>query len=81
MDSELHTLMELATRRGNKYLKGDTTLSDIDAKMAELGVMLLEVAGRFPGLNDQRGKEELIDVQQKLDDLRKAIFTNKIKTK
>ncbi len=81
MDSELHALMDLATRRGNKYLKGDTPFSDINTKMAELGVMLLEVAHRFPGLNDQRGKEELIEVQQKLDDLRKAIFTNKIKSK
>ena len=81
MDSELQTLMDLATRRGNKYLKGDTTLSDINSKMAELGVMLLEVARRFPSLDDQRSKEELIEVQQKLDDLRKAIFTNKIKAK
>jgi len=81
MDSELQTLMDLATRRGNKYLKGDTTLSDINSKMAELGVMLLEVARRFPDLDEQRNKEELIEVQQKLDDLRKAIFTNKIKAK
>lgn len=79
MDSELQALMDLATRRGNKYLKGDTTLSDISTKMAELGVMLLQVARRFPALDNQRGKEELIEVQQKLDDLRKAIFTNKIK--
>lgn len=81
MDSELKALMDLATRRGNKYLKGDTTLSDINTKMAELGVMLLQVARRFPDLDNQRGKEELIEVQQKLDDLRKAIFTNKIKAK
>lgn len=79
MDSELQTLMELATRRGNKYLKGDSAFADTSAKMAELGVLLLEVAHRFPDLNEQRGKEELIEVQQKLDDLRKAIFRNKLK--
>ncbi|MBA4373058.1 MAG: hypothetical protein C0402_09400 [Thermodesulfovibrio sp.] len=80
MDSELQTLMDLATRRGNKYLKGNSGLADISTKMAELGVMLLEVARRFPDLAEQRSKEELIEVQQKLDDLRKSIFTSKIKS-
>jgi hypothetical protein len=80
MDSELQTLMNLATRRGNKYLKGNSAVTDIKTKMAELGVMLLEVAQRFPDLTGQRSKEELIEVQQKLDDLRKSIFTSKIKS-
>ena len=54
-------------------------MDDLQSKMAELGVLLLEKARRLPDLDDAKKREELIELQNKLDDLRKSIFTSKIK--
>ena len=78
MDTALQELMSIAARRGNKYVKGEATFADLRTKMAELGVLLLEKAHRLPDLEDAKVREELIEVQNKLDDLRKGIFANKI---
>lgn len=78
MDAALKELMSIAARRGNKYVKGETTAVDLQSKLAELGVLLLEKAGRFPDLEDSKVRAELIEVQNKLDDLRKVIFASKI---
>jgi hypothetical protein len=78
MDAALKQLMELAATRGSRYIKGEVAISDLQTKMAELGVLLLEKARRLPDLEDARRKEELIDLQNKMDDLRKSIFTKKI---
>ena len=81
MDTALKQLMEIAANRGRKYIKGEVAISGLPTKMAELGVLLLEKAKRLPDLESTRKREELIDLQHKLDDLRKSIFANKIKTK
>ncbi|MHB8881464.1 MAG: hypothetical protein ACYC69_08165 [Thermodesulfovibrionales bacterium] len=81
MDKELQTLLDLASERGNHYVKGDCELSGLHTKMSELGVLLLEKAKRLPGMDESRIKDELIEIQNKLDDLRKAIFASKIKTR
>ena len=81
MDTALKQLMEIAANRGSRYIKGEVAISGLHTKMAELGVLLLEKAKRLPDLESARKKEELIDLQHKMDDLRKAIFTHKIKTK
>ncbi|MDA8433483.1 MAG: hypothetical protein M0Z60_11060 [Nitrospiraceae bacterium] len=78
MDRALQELMSIAAKRGNKYVKGDAAVDGLQSKMAELGVLLLEKARRLPGLDDAKTREELIEVQNKLDDLRKAIFANKV---
>jgi hypothetical protein len=78
MDIALQELMSIAARRGNKYIKGEGTFADLQSKMAELGVLLLEKARRLPDLEEAKIREELIEVQNKLDDLRKVIFANKI---
>ena len=78
-DAELNQLMDIAARRGSRYIKGEVTMAGLESKMAELGVLLLEKARRFPDLDDGRKREELIELQNKLDDLRKYIFTSKIK--
>lgn len=78
MDAALKELMDNAALRGNKYIKGEVTIPDLHAKMAELGVLLLEKAKRLPELEEKKLREELIEVQNKLDDLRKAIFANKM---
>ena len=79
MDTELKQLMDIAAKRGSRYIKGEATMDDLQSKMAELGVLLLEKARRLPDLDDAKKREELIELQNKLDDLRKAIFTSKIK--
>ena len=81
MDTALKQLMEIAATRGSRYVKGEVAVSDLQAKMAELGVLLLEKAKRLPDLGNARKKEELIDLQNKMDDLRKSIFANKILTR
>jgi hypothetical protein len=78
MDIALKELMNIAARRGNKYVKGETAVVTLQSKLAELGVLLLEKAGRFPDLDDSKIREELIEIQNKLDDLRKIIFASKI---
>ncbi len=78
MDAALKELMDIAARRGNKYVKGETAVIDLQSKLAELGVLLLEKAGRFPALDDAKAREELIEIQNKLDDLRKVIFASKM---
>jgi hypothetical protein len=79
MDTALRQLMDVAARRGSRYVKGEVTISGLQAKMAELGVLLLEKARRFPDLENAGKREELIELQNKLDDLRKWIFASKIK--
>jgi len=81
MDNALKELMDLAARRGNKYVKGDATMPQLITKMAELGVLLLDKAKKLQDVEDAGIREELIEVQNKLDDLRKAIFANKIQPK
>ncbi|MGE5301632.1 MAG: hypothetical protein ACM3MB_11850 [Acidobacteriota bacterium] len=70
-------LISIATRRGNK-LKGETTAVALQSKVAELGVLLLEKAGRFPDLEDSKIRAELIEIQNKLYNLRKVIFASKV---
>ncbi|MBI5639078.1 MAG: hypothetical protein HZA17_01505 [Nitrospirae bacterium] len=81
MDTALKELTDLALKRGNKYIKGETALTELPDKMAELGVFLLEKANRLQGLGETTIKDDLIEVQNKLDDLRKCIFANKINPK
>jgi hypothetical protein len=49
--------------------------------MAELGVFLLEKAKALPTLRAEKLKEELNDIQNMLDDMRKLIFMSKIQIK
>ncbi len=79
MDTSLKQLMEMAAMRGSRYVKGEVAQSDLREKMAELGVLLLEKAQRLPDFDVTRKKEELIDLQNKMDDLRRAIFEEKIR--
>jgi hypothetical protein len=79
MDAALKELMSIAASRGNRYVKGETTAVNLESKLAELGVLLLEKAGRFPGLDEAKIREELIEVQNKLDDLRNVIFASRIR--
>lgn len=80
MDSTLKELIDIASKRGSKYLKGETKPGELPDKMAELGVLLLEKAKRIPDLKGELLKKELVEVQNKIDDMRKAIFSSKIQT-
>lgn len=80
MDTALKQLMENAATRGSRYVKGEVAILDLQERMAELGVLLLEKAKRLPDMEQVRKKEELIDLQNKMDDLRKSIFSLKILT-
>lgn len=81
MDTYLKQITELAAMRGSKYIKGEVGLSELPQKMAELGIFLIEKSCRIADADEAATKEELIEVQQKLDDLRKAIFANKLQPK
>jgi len=79
MDSQLNELISLATVRGSKYTKGETAIGELPEKMAELGVLLLSKATKISELKGDKFREELNEIQQKIDDMRKAIFSNKLK--
>ena len=81
MDKDLRELVEKAALRGSRYFKGEATLKEIPGKLAELGVFLLERTKKLPVLRDDKLKEELIEIQNQLDDLRKAIFACKLQIK
>jgi len=81
MDNALRELMQKASARGSNYVKGDATLEELPGKMAELGVLLLEKTNSLPALRDEKLKEELSDIQNKLDDMRKLLFMIKIQIK
>lgn len=81
MDSALKDIINAATARGNKYVKGEAALEQLPQKMAELGVLLLEKSRRLSRHDSDAVKQDLIEIQNKLDDLRKSIFTNKISIK
>jgi len=81
MEKALKKLIDIALDRGNRYVKGEVTLGELPEKIAELGVLLLEKAGKLPGLKGEKLREELIELQNKVDDLRKSVFANKIQIK
>lgn len=78
MDSALKELLDLASKRGSRYVKGETSMKQLSEKVAELGVLLLEKSRKIQGLSEEQSRPELIEIQQKVDDLRKALFANKI---
>jgi cob(I)alamin adenosyltransferase len=80
MDEQLKSLITLANSRGSQYMKGESSIKEIPDKMAELGVYLLSKTNRVKELDGDRLREQLNEIQQKIDDLRKAIFANKLKS-
>lgn len=67
--------------RGNKYVKGPSTIQELPDKLAELGVLLIEKSRSVEALRGETLKLELIEIQNKVDDLRKALFANKLLAK
>lgn len=78
MDENIQKLIELALLRGSKYVKGASTLEELPSKLAELGVLLLEKAKTIQDADNNKLKEELIELQNKVDDMRKTLFANKL---
>jgi hypothetical protein len=78
MDETLQRLIELATVRGNKYVKGSSTVEELPVKLAELGVFLLEKARIVQHSGNYKLKEEVIELQNKIDDMRKTLFASKL---
>ncbi|GAB4483209.1 MAG: hypothetical protein OHK006_03500 [Thermodesulfovibrionales bacterium] len=78
MDDTLSELVEKAVLRGSRYVKGQVSLPQLPGKIAELGVFLLEKARTIETASPQALKTELIEIQQKIDDLRKDVFNNKL---
>jgi hypothetical protein len=81
MDNALQQLIELASLRGNNYVKGNSTLGELPVKLAELGVLLLEKSKSIEHCRDEKLREELIELQNKIDDMRKTLFSNKLLVK
>ncbi|MBI5073639.1 MAG: hypothetical protein HZB62_00470 [Nitrospirae bacterium] len=78
MDETLQQLIELAASRGNNYVKGVSTLDELPGKLAELGVLLLEKSKVIENSGNSRLKEEVIELQNKIDDMRKTLFASKL---
>ncbi len=78
MDETLQKLIELASARGSNYVKGASTLAELPDKLAELGVLLLEKARTIQHADNNKLKEELIELQNRVDDMRKTLFANKL---
>jgi hypothetical protein len=53
----------------------------LSGELAELGVLLLEKSQAIETLRGEALKLELIEIQNKVDDLRKALFANKLLAK
>jgi len=81
LDKPLENLRELAVSRGNSYIKGPSTIQELPDKLAELGVLLLEKSKSVETLHGEPLKLELIEIQNKVDDLRKALFAVKLLAK
>lgn len=79
IDDSLKQAIEIAIGRGSKYVKGQTAIDELPEKVAELGIYLLSRAKILNGLKGARLKEELNEIQSKIDDLRKDIFYSKAK--
>lgn len=67
--------------RGNNYIKGPSTIQELPDKLAELGVLLLEKSKLTEKVRGEALKLELIEIQNKVDDLRKALFAVKLLAK
>ena len=81
MDTSLEKLRELAVSRGNNYIKGPSSIQELPDKLAELGVLLLEKSKSTENLRGEALKLDLIEIQNKVDDLRKALFAVKLLAK
>lgn len=81
MDEALQQLLDLAALRGNNYVKGVSTLDELPNKLAELGVLLLEKSKIIQHSGGDKLKEELIELQNKIDDMRKILFAAKLLVK
>jgi len=81
VDELLERLKDLAVSRGNSYVKGPSVLQELPDKLAELGVLLLEKSKSIETLRGEALRLELIEIQHKVDDLRKALFANKLLAK
>jgi len=81
MDTSLEQIRDLAASRGSNYVKGPSSIEELPEKLAELGVLLLEKSKLVGTLHADALKHELIEIQNKVDDLRKALFANKLLAK
>ncbi len=80
MEESLKDLVDKAILRGHRYLKGGTSPAELPDKIAELGVFLLERARMIETADTETRKAEIIDIQNKIDDLRKVLFATKLQT-
>ena len=76
-DSLLKQAIEIATERGSRYLKGEAHAGELHAKVAELGMFLLSESKRLQSLKEKDLREEINHIQNKIDDMRKTLFTLK----
>ncbi|MDP2167477.1 MAG: hypothetical protein Q8J64_04000 [Thermodesulfovibrionales bacterium] len=77
MDNMLKQAITISVDRGSRYVKGEVSIEELPHKIAELGVLLLSKVNSLKTQRGERLREELNDIQNKLDDLRKSIFYSK----
>lgn len=72
--------VEIASARGNRYVKGDVSIDDLPSKVAELGIYMLEKSKQLGELRSDGLRDELTDMQGKVDDMRRTLFAIKGQT-
>jgi hypothetical protein len=53
-------------------------MEELPEKLAELGVLLLKKSKTIQATRNEGLKQELIEIQDKIDDMRKTLFANKL---
>lgn len=79
MDTVLKQLVDLASGRGSRYVKGEVSVEELPHKVAELGAYLLSRVNNLSNHKGERLREEINDIQNKIDDMRKVLFASKAK--
>ena len=72
--------VEIAVVRGNRYIKGDVSIQDLPSKVAEFGMYMLAKSKQLGELRSESLRDELTDMQGKVDDMRRTLFTIKAQT-
>jgi hypothetical protein len=77
MDKIMEGLIEFASVRGSRYVKGEVALDEMPLKMAEMGTLLLLYSKRMKDAPEQDMRAILKDLQPYIDDFRRLIFDKK----
>ena len=74
MDKDLQKIENLLAKRRSTYRKGAVPLEKIPPKTVQLGIYLIASSKRIAALKGKKLKTKLEEMQDKIDDFRKALY-------